>query len=299
MLRLWKRRILPVALLVSCFLPSVARAQGLYQQYLDHWKHDSDPFEIWVFANGQKLAEFMPQPVPGLVEHLPWEPIDNYLPHFESYAHHQYLGFSVEKVYGFDDPQLDQQVSQVQQRFDEVKKKTGDPESYQKSQARTAAQKALSARYQEEYDEVHKVRTEEEALVVLDKRAKDPALQPPDEYEERFRLEAHLRYLEGKGRKLILDIQASYPPLNWPLLKQVGVLKGYPLFRGVQQDVFLAVYVGPKGLRNPPVGKEPQQMRMKCFLAQAQFPQGEKYEALARHMLEKIDYDSLAKLVEP
>ena len=35
-----------------------------------------------------------------------------------------------------------------------------------------------------------------------------------------------------------------------------------------------------------------------CLLAQAQFPPGEKYEALARQMLEKIDYDGLAKLIE-
>jgi hypothetical protein len=299
MLRPWKKRILPVALLASCFWPLAALAQGLYQQYLDGWKHASDPFEIWVFANGQKLAEFMPQPVPGLVEHLPWEPIDNYLPHFKSYAHHQYLGLAVGRIYGFDDPQLDQQVEQVQQRFDEVKKKTEDPATYQNRQVRTAAQQALSRQYQNEYVELHKLGKEEEALVVLDKGAKDPALQPPDEYEERFRLEAHLRYLEGKGRKLILDIQASYPPLNWTLLKQIGTLKGYPLFRGVQQDVFLAVYVGPKGFRNPPVGKDPQKRQMKCFLAQAQFPLEEKYEALARQMLEKIDYDGLAKLVEP
>jgi hypothetical protein len=111
--------------------------------------------------------------------------------------------------------------------------------------------------------------------------------------------EQRLRDLQGQGRKLILEMQASYPPLNWALLKQIGTLKGYPLFRGVQQDVFLAVYVGPKGFRNPPVGKEQQKRQMKCFLAQAQFPPGEKYEALARQMLEKIDYDGLAKLVEP
>jgi hypothetical protein len=61
MLRLWKKRILTVALLASCFWPSAALAQGLYQQYLDNWKHASDPLEIWVFANGRKLAEFMPQ----------------------------------------------------------------------------------------------------------------------------------------------------------------------------------------------------------------------------------------------
>jgi hypothetical protein len=83
------------------------------------------------------------------------------------------------------------------------------------------------------------------------------------------------------------------------MLKQIGALKGYPLFRGVQQDVFLAVYLGPKGFRNPPAGAEPQKMQMKCFLVQAQFPPGEGHEALARQMLEKVDYDGLAKLIEP
>jgi len=299
MVRLWGKIILPVALLASCAWPSAALAQGVYQQYLDTWKRAGDPLEIWIFANGQKLARFMPQPVPGLVEHLPWDPVDGYLPHFESYVHHQYLGFSVEKVYGFDDPQLDQQVQQAQQRFDEAKKKTESPESIQNLQAQAKTRDALNKQYLKEFDDLWKQGKQKEATELMQKRADDPAFKPPPEYEERSRLEQQLRDLEGKGRKLILDIQASYPPLNWPLLKQVGVLKGYPLFRGAQQDVFLAVYVGPKGLLNPPVGKEPQEMRMKCFLAQAQFPQGEKYEALARQMLEKIDYDGLAKLVEP
>ena len=81
------------------------------------------------------------------------------------------------------------------------------------------------------------------------------------------------------------------------MLKQVGTLKGYPLFRADSQ-VTLAVYVGPKGFRNPPAGAQPQKMQMKCFLVVAQIPAGGS-EALARQMLEKIDYDGLAKLVEP
>jgi hypothetical protein len=63
--------------------------------------------------------------------------------------------------------------------------------------------------------------------------------------------------------------------------------------------VTLAVYVGPKGFRNPPAGAQPQKMQVKCFLVEAQIPQGERYEALARLMLQKIDYDGLAKLTEP
>jgi hypothetical protein len=83
------------------------------------------------------------------------------------------------------------------------------------------------------------------------------------------------------------------------VLKQLGTLKGYPLFRAGSQDVTLAVYVGPKGFRNPPAGAAPQKMQMKCFLVEAQIPPGESYEALARQMLEKVDYDGLAKLIEP
>jgi len=50
---------------------------------------------------------------------------------------------------------------------------------------------------------------------------------------------------------------------------------------------------------NPPAGPKPQKMQMKCFLVQAQFPEGQEYEALARQMLEQIDYEGLAKLIEP
>jgi hypothetical protein len=211
---------------------------------------------------------------------------------------HRYMGFSVEKVWAFDDPQLYQQVAQAQQRFNEAKIKTESPESIQNVQARGKMQAALNGEYLKEYDELWKQGKQKEALEVMEKRAKDPAFQPPPEYEERSRLEQQLRDLEAKGQKLILGIEASYPPLNWPLLKPSGILKGYPLFRGVQQDVFLS-YMGPQGFRNPPAGKEPQRMRMKCFLVQAQFPPGERHQELARQMLENIDYDVLAKLIEP
>jgi hypothetical protein len=299
MLRPWKKRILPVALLTSCFWPSAALAQGLYQQYLDHWKHGTEPFEIWVFANGQKLAEFMPQPVPGLVEHLPWEPIDNYLPHFESYVHHQYLGFSVEKRWAYEEPSLFRQVEQAQQARDEARQALNAPENAQKIKAWQDTGNAVRAQYAKESDELMKQGKYKEASELMEKLAKDPSQKEPELFTVADKAEQRLRDLQGQGRKLILEMQASYPPLNWALLKQIGTLKGYPLFRGVQQDVFLAVYVGPKGFRNPPVGKEAQKRQMKCFLAQAQFPPGEKYEALARQMLEKIDYDGLAKLVEP
>jgi hypothetical protein len=299
MLRTWNNRILPLALLSSWFWHSAAFAQAGCQQRLELWKSASDPIEKWMFINGQKLAEFMPRPVPGLVGHLPWEASDDCLPHLESYVHHQYIGLSVEKVWAFDDPQLYQQVAQAQQRFNEAKKKTESPESIQNVQARGKVQAALNAQYLKEYDELWKQGKHKEALEVMEKRANDPAFQPPPEYEERSRLEQQLRDLEAKGQKLILDIEASYPPLNWPLLKPIGTLKGYPLFRGVQQDVFLAVYMGPQGFRNLPAGKEPQKMQMKCFLVQAQFPPGERHEELARQMLENIDYEVLARLIEP
>jgi hypothetical protein len=114
MLVFGEKRILRFALLASCLWPSAALAQGMYQQYVENWKNSSDPLEKWVFTNGQKLAEFMPQPLPGLTEHLPWEGVDNYQPHFESYVHHQYLGFSVEKVWGYDDPTLFRRVQEAQ-----------------------------------------------------------------------------------------------------------------------------------------------------------------------------------------
>jgi len=288
-----------IAVLAACFWPPIVQAQGAYQQYLENWKHASDPLEQWIFANGQKLAELMPQPVSGLVDHLPWESVDNYLPHFESYVHHQYFGFSVERIWGIDDPQLFQQVMQAQQRLSETKKKIESPQIVQNVQAGAKAQQEANARYLKQYEALRSQGKQKEAQEVLEKRAKDPIFQPPPEFAENKQREEELRDLEGNGRKLILDIQASYPPVNWPALKQVGTLKGHPLFRAGSGDIVLGVYVGPTGFRNLPAGKEPQKMQMKCFLVQAQFPQGDKNEAIARQMLEKVDYERLAKLIEP
>jgi len=291
--------MLRCALLAACVSSVSTHAQGTYQQYLHNWKQSTDPLEKWVFANGQRLQAFMPSLVPGLVDHLPWEGIDNYLPHYESYVHHEYLGFSVERVWAFDDPPLFQQVQQAQARFEDAKRKSEAPETVQDLQAQARLRDAANARYMKEFEELWKQGKQKEAQELMEKRAKDPLFQPPPEYAERSRQEKELRDVEAKGLKLTMDIQASYPPLNWSLLKEVGSIKGYPIYRGVSQDVFLAVYVGPKGFRNPPAGKEPQKMQMKCFLVQAQFTPGAKYESLARQMLEKIDYDGLAKLIEP
>jgi hypothetical protein len=298
MLRAWKKRILPVALLSSCFWPSAALAQGLYQQYLDGWRHQTDPLEKWVFNNGQKLAQFMPDLVPGLIDHLPWEGIDNYLPHFESYVHHQYLGFRVDKMWGYDDPSLFRQVQQAKQARDEAREALDAPENVQRIKAWTETRNAVVAQYQKEAAELFRQGKPEEAQAVIDKLAKDPSQKQPEFGTKYDEAEQRLRELEARGRKLSISIQASYPPSNWPVLKQVGTLEGYPLFRAGSQAVTLAVCVGPKGFRNPPAGAEPQKMQIKCFLVVAQIPAGGS-EALARQMLEKIDYDGLAKLVEP
>jgi hypothetical protein len=286
-------------LLAACLSPSGALAQGLYQQYLDGWRSTRDPLEQWVFANGQKVAELMPQPVSGVVDHLPWESVDNYLPHFESYVHHRYFGFSVKRMWAFDDPQLFGQVAQARQRFDEAKEKINSPESIQNIQTQRKAVEAANARYLKEFQDLWSQGKQKEAQEVLRKRDKDPIFQLPPEFAENQRREEELRELEGRGRKLSIEIQASYPPLNWPVLKQIGTIKGYPLFRAVSGDVILAVYVGPKGFRNPPAGKDPQEMKMKCFLGLAQVPGEKNYEALARQMLEEINYDALARMMEP
>ena len=204
MLKAWKKGTLPVALLMSCFWPSAGLAQAGNQQNLDVWKRSTDPLEKWIYINGQKLAQFVPDPVPGLIGHLPWEAVNNYLPHFESYVHHQYLGFSVERMWGYDDPSLFQQVNQAQQARDEAHQALEAPENVRKIEAWMETRNAVAAQY-----------------------------------------------------------------------------------------------MGPKGFRNPPAGTEPQKMRMKCFLVEAQIPPGERYEGLARQMLEKVDYEGLAKLIEP
>jgi len=263
MLKAWRKRILPVTLLTSCFWPSGSLAKAGYQQYLTTWKRESDPLEKWVFINGQKLTEFMPQSPPGLVEHLPWEGIDNYLPQFKSYVHHQYLGFSVEKMWGYDDPSLFQQVQQAQQARDEARQALGAPENAQKIKAWLETRNAVAAQYQKQAGDMFAQGKPQEAQAVLEKLAKDPTQKPLELFTKDEEEEQRLRDLEAQGRKLSISIQASYAPLSWPLLKQIGAVKGYPLFRGVSQDVLLAVYVGPRGFRNPPAGAEPQKMQMK------------------------------------
>ena len=219
------------------------------EEKLQSWRRSDSPIERWIGDSVPKLLQFLPPRVSGLLDHLPWEPPTSYFPSWESYVHHEYLGFEVEKSWGYDDPALVQQVLEAQKRLDTARQALNTPENVQRFNAMAEARQALNAQYLKQYDDLWHQGKQKEALELMDKRAKDPALKAPAEYEEVNKLDQQVRDLKAKGRKMSIAIQVSYPPLNWPMLKQIGAMKGYPLFRGVQQDVFLDVYLGPKGFR--------------------------------------------------
>ncbi len=81
---------------------------------------------------------------------------------------------------------------------------------------------------------------------------------------------------------------------------RAGTLKGYPSYR---QDRRLAVYVGPSGFSNPPrQPDQPYRTQLKSFLVTALLSRetpSPAEEALARQLLERVDYAALAKLLQP
>lgn len=127
--------------------------------------------------------------------------------------------------------------------------------------------------------------------------------------------ENRLTALQAMARRLVQSVEANQTPDHrfGPEAKQIGTLKGYPLYRfavsdepygATSEQVVLWVYLGPAGFKNPmEPNNEKVRTELKCLLVGAEIrstPEAVKAdEALAKQMLEKVDYAGLAKLIQP
>lgn len=206
-----------------------------------------DPINQWGETTTEKMAQFLPKPVPGLIAHEPWNTSGSngvQKTWGDATQNWKYLHPRAEQDWWFDDPDLAEKIAATE-------KERGDVGDLQR-RGRT-----LSIR-------IHGNESLDDTL-----------------------------YRTGKQR------QAS------------GTIKGHTVYRATDKTgppgkppvVFLAIYLGPEGFRNPAVEVPSLAAGPKCISVLAELhPRADTLqadEAVARKMLEAIDYDGLAKLIEP
>jgi hypothetical protein len=139
--------------------------------------------------------------------------------------------------------------------------------------------------------------------------------QPKDPETEKLEvnrkeLNERVRRLEARTRTLVIAIQGneSAVDLLGASAQQAGALEGHPLYRSSGESsagsrVQLLVYLGPSAFRNPPSATGVERPQVKCLLVRADINSRPETvqtdEAVARQMLQKVDYASLAKLLQP
>jgi hypothetical protein len=204
-----------------------------------------DATQQWGETITGKMAQFLPQPVPGLAGHEPAGSESNEVEKTwgDATQNWKYLHPRAEQAWWFDDPDL--------------------------------AQKWAAAK------------TADEA-----------------------------RPLQGRERSLRIEIHGneSLDATLYRTRKQrqpSGTIKGHTVYRATDKTlgtpdapaVFLAIYLGPEGFSNPAVEVPSLAAGPKCITVMAWLqPRADTLqadEAMARKMLEAIDYDGLAKLIEP
>ncbi|HKW62804.1 MAG TPA: hypothetical protein VJN89_09690 [Candidatus Acidoferrum sp.] len=265
-----------------------------------------DPANNWCETTTSKVAAFLPKPAPGLVAHEAWAANEeNKLEKTcgDAVQNWKYLKARAEQSWWFDDSVLTQQIAAAQ------KDKADAQQQGQKDiQARTAEVQAL----QKQYVDLVAQHQMTEAQATAEKMQKLTSAGDAKVNE----LDDKIRGLQGRSRMLQIMIHgnealadALAPEGQRP--QPSGTIKGHSVYRVTSKvlggpsapEVFLAIYLGPEGFRNPAVEVPSVTAGPKCFtvLARVQ-PRADTVqadEAVARKMLEAIDLDGLAKLIQP
>ncbi len=261
-----------------------------------------DPNPNWGHQTAEKLSHFLPKPAPGLVPRTPWgSQMDNHVDlsvGFEasvSTKSNEYVIARAVQKWWFDDPELFQQVASAQ-----GDRKRSDQQDLENFKAHQDEVKTL----QKQAQELAKSGQMKEMQAVLEKMK---AYTPND--AKGREMDNHIRDLQGSAPSLEISIEANATVANTldPSAQPSGTVHGHPLYRIVWPGqvkpmtwINLAISVGPPGFQNPNTGGSKSVLKgVLVWLRVTARPETLKSdEALARQVLETIDYDGLAKLIE-
>jgi hypothetical protein len=264
-----------------------------------------DPVNQWGTGTTEKMSHFLPQPAPGLLPHEPWSSGANNKPGMtfgDAVQNWKYLIPRAEQTWWFEDTLMAQKIAAAE------KEKSDLAQSEQQNmQSHMAEIQAIQKQYQDLVRQ-NKI-TEAQALLPKMQQLTESGDAKSKELDERVAtLQSHVRNVTIRihGNQAVADAVA--PAGIHP--QQSGAINGHPVFRGISNmlggpdrpTMYLVIYLGPQGLRNPPV-EIPSIVGLKCFVIVAEIQtstnKAQSDEAVARQMLSTIDYDGLAKMIEP
>jgi len=296
---------------------------------------DADTYDRWEKTWGDTLVRFLPNASPwGLTvdpyplfrafanETYVYKGADSMVYKYPSYITHQ--------TWWFDDPELSRQLADLE------KEKAAAKQDFEKASdeffaAHGTEMKALEKTHLEQMNALAKQAGDlatqgkyDEAEVVGKRLEKlGPFVYPPfqaliEPYDK------HQKDMDDRGRKLTnRKRQVSFqihnnrtPTTTAPKftgMKPAGTLAGHPLYRQDggdskagdwgEYEVNLAVFLGPPGYVNPKIRIGHREFAIKTIVVWAgieSHPATIKAdEATVRKVLESMDYDGLAKLIEP
>jgi len=272
----------------------------------------------WIEATSEKLAGFLPDAAPeGLIpEQYVFKGAANDTPH-------KYICVLAHQDWRFGDPELSRQIDETdrqekslnQELLDSVKQFDQDHKA-----EIDAFEKKLQA-LQNQYEDLMKQGKYKEGQELMQHIA-DLQQQNPravfihsfdkrsEQIAERKRnlpgLWRTVNFRIGTNRTLVTAIPSFH-------LQPSGTLAGRSLYREQKIErltpghelatVALAIFLGPPGYQNPPANLGERQLKVKCIFVwawiQSRPDKVQADEALARKILEKINYDGLSKLIEP
>jgi hypothetical protein len=259
----------------------------------------------------EKMVGFLPQPAAGLIDRLPWDDFNfNQAGMSWGCGEADCPSFSPVKVHQkwrFDDLGRVQQVEAAEKQVKAELKVLFQQkqELAKRSEVRWKEwQECMKERSGKVTELARQGKFKEMEKVPMCPEPKDPEMEKLDAKQKE--LERRVPRLKDEARSLEIELRANQSP---PEVQPIGALKGQPLYRykdvGYKdvEYVGLAIYLGPKGFRNPWPARDRPKEELKSILVHATIqstPETLKSdESVARQMLEKMDYAGLMKLLQP
>jgi hypothetical protein len=319
---LTRRQITILAL--AAFLPASSAAG-----------QDTAAWERWEKATGDALVRFLPNASPWGLTVDPSAPFSG--PANETYTYrgadsmlHKYPSYIVHQTWWFNDAELARQMADLQKEQASFKRESETKlDEFMKAhgaemQAAEKAHLAEMQKLQKEGADLFNQGKSAQGQAVLEKLQKlgpfiYPAYQALTESLDKRQNEFadRERALQNRRREVSFQIHTNRTPATtapaFVAMKPVGTLAGHPFYRQVRGSlnmgsgtttmVDLAVLLAPPGYENPKVKIGHRELAVKSIVVWAWIESRPDTilsdEAVARKVLVSVDYDGLARLIEP
>ena len=243
---------------------------------------------------------------------------------------HKYPSYIVHQTWWFNDAELARQTADLKKEKDAFKQES-DAALQEFMKAHGAEMKAAETTHLAEMQKLSKEGADlftqgktQQGQAVLEKLQKlGPFVYPPYQQlteslnKRQSEIADRERRLQNRRRKVSFQIHANRTPTTtapaFTLMRPAGTMAGHALYRQVRGDtnmggwaeafVDLAVLLAPPGYENPKVKIGHRELVVKSIVVWAWIESRpdtiQADEAAATKVLESVDYNGLAKFIEP